>query len=149
MSAAKAGVVSFMDDEPDYQMSCEEKDGYLAVRITDTSISLPDAIDYTNRLMRRFRNGGFKGVVVVRDVPLALSTTQLRILGDVIANMLPVDAKMAIVDTSDTFGKTRTIADTAQGRGRKVTAFRTEAEAVDWISGRGPDGAGPAGNPGN
>lgn len=116
-----------------YEISCEDRNGYLLVKVSDTSISLAEAVDYTNKVMRRFREGGYKDVIVVRDVPLDLTERQLRIFGDVIANMLPADGRMAIVDQAGTFDETKVVAKTAQLRERNVSVFRDVASAEDWI----------------
>lgn len=132
-----------MSNDLDYQISCEEKDGYLLVKVTDTALGLPAAVDYQNKVMRRIREGGHKRVIVVRDIPLRMDRSQLKIFGDVIANMLPNDAMMAIVDNTVSHEETVYFTKVAAGRGKEVEAFRTLSDAEEWINRRSSTEAGP------
>lgn len=132
-----------MTSEINYDIECDERNGYLLVRITDTFIRLPDAVDYTNKVMRRVREKGYKGVIIVDEVPLRMDPDQLKLFGNVIANMLPADTRMAVVDATPSHDASLVFAEVARGRHKDVRIFRNLQDAEQWISDPNPCEAEP------
>lgn len=123
-------------EEKGYELRCEEHEEYLLVEVTDTSLPLVEAVDLTNNAMRKLRETGCPGLILVSDVPMLMDQGQLNLLGNVIANTLPPDAKMALVDrTSMREAVKVSVVTAARKRGRAVEAFDTVEDAKDWVVG--------------
>lgn len=117
-----------------YELTIEDRPGYLYVCVQADFIDLRIAVSYINELMSHLCATRCTNVLFVRETPAMVSKAHYAIICSVIINMLPADVTFAMVDRSPAHLIVREqILLEAKQKNRNIRPFDSFDEAEEWL----------------
>ena len=117
-----------------YDLRFEDRSDYLYAHVKAELITLEIAVQYINRTVARLRESMHNRMLFVRETPMLTTESHYSIISSVILNILPVDARVALVDQSPAHDVVaKVINSEAAEKKRTVRAFAHLPEAVSWL----------------
>ncbi len=83
----------------DYELTIEERKGYLYACVESDVISFDMIIEYTNEIVQRLRQNGHERLLLHTETPVLGSTDCYEIASYIIRNAISRHVRIAIVDS--------------------------------------------------
>ena len=116
-----------------YKLTVEDRQEYLYACVTAPYMSLEVGVNYSNELISHLRETGHNKVLFVRETPEMQSEAHYKIVASIIANMLPPQITLAVVDRSASHRLVKKAILAARETNRPINAFDTFEQAEAWL----------------
>jgi hypothetical protein len=116
-----------------YELTFEERPGYLFVRINADAITLETALEYLQEIADKFEELGTRRAILERDIPTTLSDADLYF---VVQHMIQImgDRRLAVVNSFTSNQESMAFATlVSANRGAQYRAFDNITDAEAWI----------------
>lgn len=116
-----------------YELTFEERPGYLFVRINADTITLETALEYLQEIADKFEELGTQRAILERDIPTTLSDGDIYF---VIQHMIEImgDRRLAVVNPFTSNQEPMAFAAlVSANRGAQYRAFDNITDAEAWI----------------
>jgi hypothetical protein len=126
--------VNSTKNRKEYTLTFENRDTYLLALIEGEKETLSIAHAYWSEIVEKILSTGHKKLLVVEDIPEAISIAEVHQLVSEFAELPVIDIRLAFVDkhpqqrSLNEFGIL-----VGSNRGMTVQAFDSESEAEQWL----------------
>jgi hypothetical protein len=126
--------VNSTEKPKEYTLTFEDRDSYLFAHVEGERETLSIAHAYWTEIAEKTLSGGHKRLLVVEDIPEAISIAEVHQLVSEFAELPVIDIRLAFIDMHPTqrnlneFGIL-----VGSNRGMTIEAFEEESEAERWL----------------
>ena len=118
----------------DYELTIEEREGYLYACVEAEEISFELVIEYTNALVQRLRDGQYSRLLLHTKTPVLESTDCYEIASYIVRNAISRDVKIAVVDSIPGHAsRQERISCVSRTAGLDLKSFATIEAGKDWL----------------
>jgi hypothetical protein len=118
----------------DYELTIEERDGYLYACVEADEISFEMIIEYTNRIVQHLKASNSSRLLLHTRAPVLESTDCYEIASYIVRNALSRDVKIAVVDKIPGHaGRQEKISMVSRSAGLDLKWFDTIRAGEEWL----------------